>query len=186
MRPISRISYLIVTVALLFAMPIANCQETQAGAKEQSHQQEQFKHLIGAGFGFTFIPVASIQGTTEASGLFVPNVGLDYFYGISLRWVIGFMGALEIGQYSITDDEIEIKNALNFALLGMYRATSHLGLFAGGGIEIDQNENLGVFRLGSIYTIDAGKNWAIVPKLYVDFKKSYNTWSLAVTFSRKL
>lgn len=185
MRSISRIFYLFVTVMLLFVMSNVKCQEEQPGVKEQSQQQGQFKHLLGAGFGFTFVPMAT-QGGTDARGLVVPNVGLDYFYGISPRWVIGFMGALEIGQYSVTDDEIEIKNALNFVLLGMYRATSHLGLFAGGGIEMDQNENLGVFRLGTIYTIDVGEKWAIVPKLYVDFKKSYNTWSLAVTFSRKL
>lgn len=185
MRSISRITFLIATVILLFAISNVKCQETEPGAKEKSGQKEQFKHLLGAGFGFTFVPMAT-QVETDARGLFVPNVGLDYFYGLSPRWVIGFMGALEIGQYSVTDNEIEIKNALNFALLGMFKATNHLGLLAGGGIEINQNENLGVFRLGTLYTIDVGEKWAIVPKLYVDFKKSYNTWSLALTFSRKL
>jgi hypothetical protein len=173
-------------VMLLFAMNIAQCQDTPDGGKAQASPEQPYSHLFGAGFGFTFIPLASVQGETDANGLFVPAIGLDYFYSVHPKWAIGFMGALEIGHYSVTDQEIARDNAINLALLGMYRATSHLGVYMGGGIEMEQHQNLAVLRLGTVYTIDMGSHWALVPKLYVDFKKNYNTWSLAVTISRKI
>ena len=167
-------------------MTNAISQDAQPRPAEQSPGEKPYRHLVGAGCGFTFIPIASVQGETDANGLFVPTVGVDYFYGLHPKWAIGFMGALEIGHYSVTDQEIERDNAVNLALLGMYRATSHLGLFTGGGLEMEQHRNLAVLRLGTIYTIDTGSHWALVPKLYVDFKKNYNTWSLAITISRKI
>ena len=33
-------------------------------------------------------------------------------------------------------------------------------------------KNQGVFRLGTEYTIDLKKSWALVPKLYFDFRGS--------------
>ena len=113
-------------------------------------------------------------------------MGLDYFYRINRRWGAGFLGALELDHYVVTDDQVERENAVNMTLVGMFSATKHLDFFLGGGVEVEQHDNLGVFRLGTQYSIDVGKHWALVPKLHFDIKGNYNTWNLAMSFARKL
>jgi hypothetical protein len=101
------------------------------------------------------------------------------------RWEIGFMGNYEIDHYMIVDEEIEIDHATVLALVGMFKITDHLGVFTGGGLEISPQRNQGVFRLGTEYTIDLKKNFALVPKLFLDFRGNYLTWSAALTLAKK-
>jgi len=154
-------------------------------AAQQENELNQ-KHMLGANFGFTFIPLGSRTGTSDARGVFTKTVGIDYFYHFHPRWGAGFMGAYEIDHYVVTDDQVEVENAVILTLVGMYSATRHLDFFLGGGIVVEQNDNLAVLRLGTQYSIDVGKHWALVPKLHFDFKENYNTWSFAVSFARRL
>jgi len=154
-------------------------------AAQQENELNQ-KHMLGANFGFTFIPLGSRTGTSDARGVFTKTVGIDYFYHFHPRWGAGFMGAYEIDHYVVTDDQVEVENAVILTLVGMYSATRHLDFFLGGGIVVEQNDNLAVLRLGTQYSIDVGKHWALVPKLHFDFKENYNTWSFAVSFVRRL
>ncbi len=154
-------------------------------AAQQENELTQ-KHMLGANFGFTFIPLGSRTGTSDASGVFTKTVGIDYFYHFHPRWGAGFMGVYEIDHYVVTDDQVEVENAVILTLVGMYSATRHLDFFLGGGVELEQNDNLAVLRLGTQYSIDVGKHWALVPKLHFDFKENYNTWSFAVSFARRL
>ncbi len=154
-------------------------------AAQQENELNQ-KHMLGANFGFTFIPLGSKTGTSDARGVFTKTVGIDYFYHFHPRWGAGFMGAYEIDHYVVTDDQVEVENAVILTLVGMYSATRHLDFFLGGGIVVEQHDNLAVLRLGTQYSIDVGKHCALVPKLHFDFKENYNTWSFAVSFARKL
>ena len=177
MQSTSVISRRILPLILLFTMV------NMAAQQEKEHNQ---KHLLGAGFGFTFIPIAGNLGDTDARGLFVPTVGIDYFFHINPRWGIGFLGAYELDHYMIIDQQIERDNAILLTLVGMFSATKHLDLFVGGGIEVEQHDDLAVFRFGVQYSIDVGKHWALVPKLHFDYKENYDTWSFAVSFARRL
>ena len=154
-------------------------------AAQQENELNQ-KHMLGANFGFTFVPMGSRAGTSDARGVFTKTVGIDYFYHFHPRWGAGFMGAYEIDHYVVTDDQVEVENAVILTLVGMFSATRHLDFFLGGGIVVEQHDNLAVLRLGTQYSIDVGKHWALVPKLHFDYKENYNTWSFAVSFARKL
>ncbi len=154
--------------------------------KVSGQEQKEHKHLLGAGAGFTFIPLGSILEDTDARGLFAPTVGLDYIYHFHPRWGIGFMSTLELDHYIVTDDRIVRENAMIFTVVGMFSATSYLDVFVGGGIEVEQHDDRAVLSLGTQYAIDVGKHWALVPKLHFDFKENYSTWSLALSIARKL
>jgi len=170
------ISKLIVMAMLLFSMADAMCQ----------NQQESYtRHRAEIGFGFTFIPLAGELEDTDARGLFIPAVRLDYFYRMLPRWEIGFMGNYEIDHYMIVDEQIEIDHAVVLALVGMFKITDHWGVFTGGGAEILPQLTRGIFRLGTEYTIDLKKNFALVPKLFLDFRGNYLTWSAALTIAKK-
>lgn len=159
---------------------------TMVNMAAQQEKELNQKHMLGANFGFTFIPLGSRTGTSDARGVFTKTVGIDYFYHFHPRWGAGFMGAYEIDHYVVTDDQVEVENAVILTLVGMFSATRHLDFFLGGGIVVEQHDNLAVLRLGTQYSIDVGKHWALVPKLHFDFKENYNTWSFAVSFARKL
>jgi hypothetical protein len=129
--------------------------------------------------------VAGGLGDTKARGLFVPAVNLDYFFYFTPRWGIGFMAGYELDHYMIVDNQLERDNALNLTLDGLFRITPHWGVFAGGGVEIEPHDHLGVFRIGTEYTIDLRKNWMILPRLYFDFKENYDTWSFTLSAGKK-
>lgn len=170
------ISKLIVMAMLLFSMADAMCQ----------NQQESYtRHRAEIGFGFTFIPLAGELEDTDARGLFIPAVRLDYFFRMLPRWEIGFMGNYEIDHYMIVDEQIEIDHAVVLALVGMFKITDHWGVFTGGGAEILPQLTRGIFRLGTEYTIDLKKNFTLVPKLFLDFRGNYLTWSAALTIAKK-
>jgi len=163
----------------------ARGQEAEPGQRARSEWEHDHKHLLGAGAGFTFVPLGDQLGETDARGLYAPNVGLDYFYRISKRWGAGFLGVIELDHYVVTDEQVERENALNLTLVGMFSAARYLDIFLGGGIEIEQHDNLGLLRLGSQYSIQVGRHWALVPRLYFDFKGNYNTWTFGMSFARK-
>ena len=175
MRFSSRRPKLIVMAILLIAMTHVSGQD----------QQPQSRHRAEIGFGFTFIPLAGELQDTDARGLFIPTVRLDYFFHMLPRWEIGFMGNYEIDHYMIVDEQIEVDHAVILTLVGMFKITDHLGVFTGGGAEISPQKTQGVFRLGTEYTIDLKKNFALVPKLFLDFRGSYLTWSAALTIAKK-
>jgi hypothetical protein len=175
MQSKTRISRNMLLLLLLFAI------QNVAGQEQKEH-----KHLLGAGFGFTFVPLGGKLGDTDERGLYAPTLGLDYFYNFHPRWGAGFLSALELNHYVVTDDQVERENAMIFTVVGMFSATKYLDFFVGGGIEVEQHDDLAVFRLGTQYSIDVGKHWALVPKFLFDLKENYNTWSLALSFARRL
>jgi hypothetical protein len=176
MRRTWKIPKLILTAMLLLFVTNVICQDLQ---------KPNTRHRAEAGFGFTFIPLAGELEDTDARGLFIPAVRLDYFFCMLPRWEIGFMGNYEIDHYMIVDEEIEIDHAVVLSLVGMFKITDHLGVFTGGGAEISPQKTQGVFRLGTEYTIDLRKNFALVPKLFLDFRGNYLTWSAALTVAKK-
>lgn len=180
--------FLLSMLCVIFLAPSMQVagQEADTGKKAPTTWEHDHKHLLGLGFGFTFIPLGDELGESDARGLYAPMVGLDYFYRINHRLGAGFMGALELDHYVVTDDQVQRENALNLALVGLYSATRHLDFFLGAGVEVEQHDNLAVLRLGTQYSIDVGQHWALVPKLHFDFKENFNAWSLSVSFARKL
>lgn len=175
----------ILAVFFLFLLINISGQEADQDKKARSQWEHDHKHLLGAGAGFTFVPLGDQLEDTDARGLFAPMVGLDYFYRISRRWGAGFLGAIELDHYVVTDDQVERENALNLTLVGLFSASRYWDFFLGGGMEIEQHDNLAVLRLGTQYSMHVGQHWAVVPKLYFDFKGNYNTWTFAVSIARK-
>ena len=148
-------------------------------------EEKEPKHLLTLAMGYTFIPTATSIGGTEPNGIFVPSIGLDYFYRLAPKWEIGTMIDLELGDYLIFEKELEREKAMVIALIGTYKLTKHFNLFAGGGIELEKNHNLAVIRLGTEYAFYFNKGWLLAPGFFYDFKEGYDTWSLAIAFGKE-
>jgi hypothetical protein len=160
-------------------------QHTGTDTQALTTWEHDHTHLVGAGVGFTLVPLGDELGETDARGLYAPNVGLEYFYRIKRRWGAGFIGVIELDHYVVTDDQVERENALNLTLVGMYTPVRYLDVFLGGGVEIEQHDNLALLRLGTQYSMLLGQHWALIPRLYFDFKGNYNTWTLSLSIARR-
>ena len=68
------------------------------------------------------------------------------------------------------------------ALVGAYNI-KHWAFLAGGGIEIESNKNLAIFRGGVEYVFRLKNGW-IVPSFIVDWKEGYETFSLALSVGK--
>ena len=158
-----------------------------ANGQEGSHetQKEHPKHLVSVSVGSAFTPIAGNIGNTEARGIFSPTVGLDYFFHFHPKWEVGIITNLELDHYVIVDNQLERENALILSLLGKYNFTNYWSVFAGGGIELEQHDNLAVLRAGLQYAILLKKDWVITPRFFLDFKEKFNTWSFTISFGKR-
>ena len=171
---------LFLSLFFLVVIPTANAQESEPADEKET------KHLISASFGYTFIPKATSIGGTEAKGIFVPSIGLDYFYRLSPKWEVGTMMDLELSDYLVLEKDLEREKAMVFALVGAYKLSKHINLFGGGGIELEKHHNLAIFRFGTEYIHYFKKGWILGPAFFYDLKEGYDTWSLAIAFGKEL
>jgi len=170
---------------ILFVLPqIAIAQEEEVEGEGEG-EGEELRHFISLSFGYTYIPDGAELGTTEADGFLVPSVGLDYMYKVTPRWEIGIMMDIELDHYLVVDKELERENAFIAVLVGLYKVSPRFSLFAGGGIEIESNENLAVLRVGADTPIPIGREWILAPTLIFDFKEGYDTWSFALAIGKE-
>ncbi len=168
---------------LVFTLVLVSSLFGNLFAQETEHEEK--KHLITGALGYTYIPNGSTVGSSSAEGVFVPSIGLDYFYSISHRWEIGIMSDFEFGEYVIFDKDLNRENAIVLTAIASYSLTEHINLFAGGGIELEKHHNLGIIRVGGEYGFNLKNNWVIAPGLFFDFKEGTDTWSVSVAFGKE-
>jgi len=177
--------YILLIKFILIILTIPQKSFSQEPAGEEKDESMESRHFISLSFGYTFIPKGGNLESTEATGFFVPSIGLDYFYRIKPRWEIGTMMDVELDHYLIIDKDLERENAFIATVVGLYKISPHLSIFAGGGIEVEHHKNLAVFRAGIDSPISLGRGWVLAPTLIFDFKEGYDTWSLAIAIGKE-
>lgn len=67
---------------------------------QEEEQEDEFekRHALAFVFGYAHIPGATKDGKTEED-VFVPSIGVDYFYGLSKKWVVEAVFDMELGSY---------------------------------------------------------------------------------------
>ena len=163
---------------LFLIFSVSNTISAQESKKEN-------KHLITVAIGYSYIPKGASHGEESADGVFIPSLGLDYFYKISPKWEIGLMTDFEFGEYVIFDKDLNRKNAIVVTAIASYSLTESINLFAGGGIEFEESHNLGIVRVGGEYAFNLNKGWIIAPGFFYDFKEGYDSWSLSLAFGKE-
>ncbi len=166
----------LLSLILLFSFNFTSAQEST---------KEENKHLVTVAVGYSYIPKGASHGGHSADGVFIPSLGLDYFYKLSSKWEIGVMADFEFGEYIIFEKDLNRKNAIVVAGIASYSLTESINLFAGGGMEFEQDHNLGIIRVGGEYAFELNKGWLIAPGFFYDFKEGYDAWSLSVAFGKE-
>jgi len=172
---------------LLFIL--ASCIELSAQEESENKHSEnkhsEHKHLVASSIGYTYIPKAGTLESNKAKGFFVPSIGLDYFYLLNEKWEIGVMADLELDHYLIINKELERENALITVVIGQYKPVPQWSFLAGGGAEFEHHENLALFRVGIARYFYLNNNWILGVPLIFDYKKGYDTWSLAIAIGKE-
>jgi hypothetical protein len=137
------------------------------------------QHKLTLAFGYTHIPEGADDVESD-KGVWVPGLGLDYFYRLNEKWEIGIAADIEFGEYLIIDKDLNRKNAFILVALAGYELVPAWAVFAGGGIEIEEHKNLAVLRVGTEYEFQFENDWLIAPGLLFDLKEEFNSFSIYV------
>lgn len=123
--------------------------------------------------------------------LLLPSWGLDYDFWISPRVAVGLHSDIVLQNFSVESfparEEEVLQRSFPVALIftGLYRLDEHLSLLAGGGVEIAEEETLGLWRLGAEYGWEISELWELNVNLVYDRKpEAYDTWTLGLGVSR--
>ncbi len=151
-----------------------------------SNKEAHHKYKLAFALGLTHIPEAFEDGKEE-DAVFVPTIGLDFYYHLNPEWSLVFMADLELGKYNVpfNQEELERERVAIFTVLGAYEVLPNVEVLIGGGFEFEEEKNLFVVRAGVEYEFALGNDWGISPSLLFDFKEDFNTWALAVSIGKR-
>ncbi len=172
-------------ICLLSILPALAQEETEE--KEETAESGQEKlHSLAFVFSYTHIPAATKDGKVEES-VFVPTIGLDYFYEFSKKWFVGGAFDIELGKYEVDyeDEEITREIAVIFGAMVGYEVLPNLAVYLGPGIEFEKNKNLFIFRFSTEYSFELGNDWGLFPIFSYDFKKEYSSYALGLGLKKK-
>ena len=169
---------IIIAVILLTASPtFAQHDNSTNDAKVLQH-----KNILGAFVGNTII---------SPSGFNLPTIGIEYVREVNHNFGIGLIAEVEIGSHIIQKgesgaiiSEVERESAFLVLPAAYFRLYKGLILSAGYGVELEKNENLGLFKLSMEYKL-AMKNeqWIVLPTLSWDHTRLFNGWVYGVNFA---
>lgn len=170
----------VISFVILILLCVGIRAQEHHGEDHEDAHAEFHRHHVAVGIGYAFIPGAGELNGSDARGLFIPSVGADYFFQFNERWALGLALDYELDHYLIIDRQLEREHALILALLASYRITGGLRILAGGGMEFEAHEHLGVIRAGLEYEIHLGGSWGLVPRLFADLKQHYSSFTFGV------
>lgn len=172
-----------VLVLLFFAII---CAPSVMAQEENDEAEKEEKYQLALVLGYTYIPEARTEGETTESE-YLPTIGLDFFYSIHQKWKLGIVLDVELNKYEVDfeGDRLPRETAVVTGLVAGYEILPRLGIIVGPGIEFERNKNLFILRLGLEYGFEIGRSWELFPSLNFDFKKEYNTYSLALGISKR-
>ncbi len=155
-------------------------------AQDTAEDEIAKRHSLAFVFSYTHIPEATKEGETEKA-IFVPTIGLDYFYKLNEKWILGGVFDVELGRYEVDFKEEEISREIAIimgAVIG-YEILPAWAIMTGPGIEIEKNKNLFVLRFSTEYAFELGNDWELFPNFTYDFKKEYGSYAFGLGIKKR-
>ena len=161
--------YLLLAITLFTSSLIGMAQEEQESSEEQ-----EYKNFVMLFIGSTHI----IQ-----SGINMPTFGVEYGHELFKNFGVGAIVEYEAGQHIIGKEEengeaIDLirSNALLLLPTLHYAFFNHMVILtAGYGIEFEQEENLGLLKLGLSLELELkNPRWRAIPSVSWDHTKLFD------------
>jgi hypothetical protein len=133
------------------------------------------------------IPKAFEDGTRVS---IIPTWGFDIDYFFHSRWSVAFQGDIKLQSFEIEEkNNVSLERDFPIALATVihYHALRHWSFYVGPGVELEQNENLFLMRLGTEYSFEITENFEIALNLIWENKDEvYDTWTFGIAFNKKI
>lgn len=176
----SRYTTVFFLLTISYATTIA--QEHEADAEEKDYRNSLSISIAHAHIS---------QGIQDGDRKWIaePSIMIDYNYKITERWSLGLHSDLIMQTFKVErrlDDSI-IERSFPFCAVGIvgYKPVEYLTILIGGGAELEEEENFGVFRIGLESGIEISERWEMPISLTYDAKiDGYDTWSLGIGIAR--
>jgi hypothetical protein len=162
----------------------------------QHEAVESNEHATDAPFHkislITAISIITNNVTENSDGVFVvPTFGLNYDYFFNHRWGIGLHNDIVLQQYKVErhEDEHELIRQNPVAVCGVlsYKPHHRWTLLGGYGVELEETENISLFRFGIEYGIELKDDWEIAFGAEYDHKiNTYSSFIFGIAFSKIL
>lgn len=180
----------ITTICFLLISLFNFAQHSEYYHSESKHQLHDKDIIHGVAFlyGSILIPEYDVHG--EAIGkVLLPSVSLDYEFWWQHK--VGFLISNEfvLCSYEVQNhmgEFIKRESILISALGFTYSPFKHLGIYAGGGMEMDlQNgQNFGIMRIGAQYSVPIRHDWSSIFAVASDLRNQYTSVSFEVGFAK--
>lgn len=160
---------------------IGVCFCSKAIAQEE-HEKEFLKHKVMLVIGHAAIP-AGIDRNGDKVWTILPSWGFDYDYRFNEKWSIGLHTDIVVESFEYEHNEIVFERTRPFTavFVGSRKFGDHLTFVLGGGVELAQEENLNIIRLGFDYGWELPNEWELGASVMSDFKlDAYNSWVLGL------
>ncbi len=165
---------------------LALCASDVLG-QEIDEQQEFKKARVAFSIGQGYIPQAD---NNSSNFLILPTIGLDFQYRMNEKWGVSLKSDIEIANYLVEDNDenkLERENPLIVSIPVTYSPWENgFSFFMGPGIEIEENENFFILRLGVGKEFELGNEWDFSPEFIYDLKNgSINSFTIAFGVGKK-
>lgn len=179
------LTFVFVTLSLISFSQHSNNQEENVGGDLEN---KNVMHGVAILYGSILIPEYNNHGDKIGNAL-LPSLSLDYEFWWHHKVGFLFSNEFVLSSYEVQKNSgefIKRESILITALGFTYSPIKHLGVYGGGGLEIDlaSGYNFGVFRTGVEYAIPIRNNWASILAFAGDFRKQYTSFSFEIGFAK--
>lgn len=172
----------LLAMVLLFSTTVAIAQEHKLDHTEEADHTEQKGHgknFILFEYGYTHISEAvPHDGHMVEEGHWVSSFGIDYFRLLNEKWSAGIKLDYEFGHYIIPEQgDLKRENVFLVIPTAAYSIVPRWVVYAGPGIEFEEEKNLFVVRVGTDYAFHLGHGWELPIGFFLDCKEGYDTYA---------
>jgi len=150
---------------------------------------EEFKHhQIGLLLGHTHMRAG--EEIESKNRLSLPSFTLYYNYFFNERWSVGLHTDLVTEQFVAQSlgggEAVERERPIAPAVMLGYKPGEHFTFLAGGGVDIDGEETLGLIRIDAEYGLEIINEWEFVVALGYDIRiDAFDSFQLGVGVAKK-
>lgn len=155
---------------------------------EEKHQFKRFR--ISMNIGHCYIPKA--QFSNDEQLVVLPTWGLDFQYWFSEKIGIGLKNDIENASYRVryrsnSSDLLFRERPVIVSIPVFYKPWNNgLAFMLGPGIELEENSNLFVLRVGVSYDFELGRHWDFAPEIVYDHKgTSIDAFTIAMGVGKR-
>ena len=146
-------------------------------------------HGVAILYGSILLPEYNDHGQ-EIGKVLLPSISVDYEFWWHHKVGFLFSNEFVLSSYEVRSDlgEFIKRESILITAIGLtYSPIKHLGVYGGGGVEIDllTGYNFCIFRTGVEYAIPIRNNWSTVLAISSDFRKQYTSVSFEIGFVKE-